>query len=86
MSILCARTSISGSKSRDPYFAPPSLPPTCLSPLPPAYRAFPCPRPAVDLHQMSNCIAFAGGKYDILSGRDEVLLSALAMGAKGGVG
>lgn len=39
-----------------------------------------------DLHIMANCIAFAGGQYDVLSGRDEVLLAGLAMGCKGAVG
>ena len=32
------------------------------------------------------CLDFAGGAYDILWGRDEMLLGALATGAKGGVG
>lgn len=39
-----------------------------------------------DLHDLSSCITFAGGAYDVLSGRDEVLLGALAMGARGAVG
>lgn len=39
-----------------------------------------------DMHIFANCVAFADGKYDILSGRDEVLLAALAMGATGAVG
>jgi len=39
-----------------------------------------------DMHIYANCVAFGGGAYDILSGRDEVLLAALAMGATGAVG
>ena len=33
-----------------------------------------------------NCVAFAGGKYDIPFGSDEMLLGALAVGGVGGVG
>ena len=36
-----------------------------------------------DMHVFANCVAFGGGAYDILSGRDEVLLAALAMGSGG---
>ena len=39
-----------------------------------------------DLHMFANCVAFEGGAYDILSGRDEALLGFLAMGGKGAVG
>ena len=39
-----------------------------------------------DMHIFANCVAFAGGAYDILSGRDEALLSALGMGGRGAVG
>lgn len=34
----------------------------------------------------SSCMHFQNGKYDLLWGRDECLLSALAVGAKGAVG
>jgi N-acetylneuraminate lyase len=33
-----------------------------------------------------SCLHYANGKYDILWGRDETFLSALAIGAKGAVG
>ena len=33
-----------------------------------------------------SCLNFANGKYDMLWGRDENLLSALVLGAQGGVG
>jgi len=39
-----------------------------------------------DLMDFKSCIDFSGGKYDILWGRDECLLAAMAMGAKGAVG
>lgn len=39
-----------------------------------------------DLMDFRKCLTFDGGKYDVLWGIDEVLLSALAMGACGGVG
>lgn len=39
-----------------------------------------------DLHIFANCLAFAGGAYDMLPGKDEQLLGFLAMGAKGAVG
>jgi N-acetylneuraminate lyase len=39
-----------------------------------------------DFHILANCVAFAGGFYDVLSGKDEMLLAALAMGCTGAVG
>lgn len=39
-----------------------------------------------DFMDYLSCINFKGGKYDILWGRDETFLSALAVGAKGAVG
>jgi len=39
-----------------------------------------------DLDDLAACIAFADGRYNMLFGSDEVLLSALEVGAKGGVG
>lgn len=39
-----------------------------------------------DLMDFLSCVNFKNGKYDMLWGRDESLLSALAVGAKGGVG
>lgn len=39
-----------------------------------------------DFMDYQSCINFADGKYDMLWGRDENMLSALAVGAKGGVG
>jgi len=39
-----------------------------------------------DLHAFATCVAFAGGAYDCLSGRDEALLGFLAMGGVGAVG
>jgi dihydrodipicolinate synthase/N-acetylneuraminate lyase len=39
-----------------------------------------------DLHVFSSCVAFADGRFDILYGRDEQALGALAMGAKGFIG
>lgn len=39
-----------------------------------------------NLMDYRQCVQFAGGKYDILFGRDEILLAALAMGAQGAVG
>ncbi|MBE3096690.1 MAG: dihydrodipicolinate synthase family protein [Planctomycetes bacterium] len=32
------------------------------------------------------CLAFEGGRYDMLFGRDEILLAGLALGARGAVG
>jgi N-acetylneuraminate lyase len=34
----------------------------------------------------SNCVAYAGGKYDIAYGRDEAMLGGLATGARGSIG
>ncbi|MEN7550706.1 dihydrodipicolinate synthase family protein [Rapidithrix thailandica] len=39
-----------------------------------------------DLMDFSLCLQFKDQKYDLLWGRDECLLAAMAMGAKGGVG
>lgn len=39
-----------------------------------------------DFMDFLSCIHFADGKYDMLWGRDENLLSALVLGARGGVG
>jgi len=39
-----------------------------------------------DLHIYSNCVAACGGRFDILYGKDEQGLGALAMGAKGFIG
>jgi len=39
-----------------------------------------------DLMRLQACLAFEGGKYDILYGTDEALLAAVALGVKGGVG
>lgn len=39
-----------------------------------------------DFMDFLSCLHFAGGKYDMLWGRDENLLSALVLGARGGVG
>lgn len=39
-----------------------------------------------DFMDFLSCVNFKNGKYDMLWGRDESLLSALAVGAKGGVG
>jgi len=39
-----------------------------------------------DLMDFKSCMDFAAGRYNILWGRDEVLLAALSMGAKGAVG
>jgi N-acetylneuraminate lyase len=39
-----------------------------------------------NLMDYSRCLNFEGGRYNILFGRDEILLSALAMGATGAVG
>lgn len=41
---------------------------------------------ASTLHEYQACLNYKGGKYDILFGYDEMLLSALALGAKGAVG
>ncbi len=39
-----------------------------------------------DLMDYGRCLVVEGGKYDMLFGRDEILLSALALGARGAVG
>ncbi len=39
-----------------------------------------------NLMDYRRCLEFEGGRYDILFGRDEILLAALSMGAKGAVG
>ena len=39
-----------------------------------------------DLHLYSNCVQAEGGRYDVLYGKDEQALGALAMGARGFVG
>lgn len=39
-----------------------------------------------DFMDFLSCLHFADGKYDMLWGRDENLLSALVLGARGGVG
>jgi N-acetylneuraminate lyase len=39
-----------------------------------------------DLDDFGRCLRHAGGKYDILFGRDELLHSALKLGARGAVG
>lgn len=40
--------------------------------------------PTVD--EFQECLAFDGGRYTVLFGRDEMLLSGLCVGAQGGVG
>ncbi|QOV88854.1 dihydrodipicolinate synthase family protein [Humisphaera borealis] len=39
-----------------------------------------------DLMRLQSCLAFEGGKYEVLFGTDEILLATLALGIKGGVG
>ncbi|MDO8538975.1 MAG: dihydrodipicolinate synthase family protein [Opitutaceae bacterium] len=39
-----------------------------------------------DLEDYARCLRFADGRYDVLFGRDELLLSALSLGARGAVG
>jgi N-acetylneuraminate lyase len=39
-----------------------------------------------NLMDYAQCVAFEDGKFDILFGRDEILLSALTLGANGAVG
>lgn len=41
---------------------------------------------ASTLHEYQACLAYKNGKYDILFGFDEMLLPALAVGAKGAIG
>jgi N-acetylneuraminate lyase len=39
-----------------------------------------------DLMDYAACLALAGGRFDCLFGRDEILLSALVLGARGAIG
>lgn len=39
-----------------------------------------------DMLDFSACLRFEGGRFDILFGRDEMLLAGLALGAKGAIG
>jgi len=39
-----------------------------------------------DLMGLQSCLAFGGGKYNILYGTDQVMLATLALGVKGAVG
>lgn len=39
-----------------------------------------------DLMDYARCAAFDGGRYDLLFGRDEILLAGLALGARGAIG
>ena len=39
-----------------------------------------------DLHIYANCVAACGGRFDVLYGKDEQALGALAMGARGFIG
>jgi Dihydrodipicolinate synthase/N-acetylneuraminate lyase len=41
---------------------------------------------ASTLHEYQACLNYGGGKFDVLFGYDELLLSALAVGAKGAIG
>ncbi len=41
---------------------------------------------AATIHEYQACLHYKGGKYDILFGYDELLLPALAVGAKGAIG
>lgn len=41
---------------------------------------------APDLHDFRKCLTLDEGRYDMLWGMDETLISAMAMGAEGGVG
>ena len=41
---------------------------------------------ASTLHEYQACLNYKGGKFDILFGYDEMLLGALAVGAKGAIG
>lgn len=41
---------------------------------------------APTLHEYQACLSYEDGRYDILYGTDEMLLSALAVGAKGAIG
>lgn len=39
-----------------------------------------------NLMEFGNCVAFDGGRYNLLYGRDEILLAGLATGAHGAIG
>lgn len=39
-----------------------------------------------DSYEMLDCIRFGGGRYDILHGHDETLVTGLLLGATGGIG
>ena len=39
-----------------------------------------------NLMEFGNCVAFGGGRYNLLYGRDEILLAGLATGAHGAIG
>ncbi|MFP4058120.1 MAG: dihydrodipicolinate synthase family protein [Candidatus Brocadiia bacterium] len=39
-----------------------------------------------DLMDYTRCVGMEGGRYDMLFGRDEILLSALVLGARGAIG
>ncbi|MCK9222453.1 MAG: dihydrodipicolinate synthase family protein [Limnochordia bacterium] len=41
---------------------------------------------APTLHEFQGCVRFARGRFDVLFGVDEMMLGALAMGAKGAIG
>ncbi len=41
---------------------------------------------ASTLHEYQSCLNYKNGKFDILFGYDELLLSALVIGAKGAIG
>jgi N-acetylneuraminate lyase len=41
---------------------------------------------APTVHEFQTCLEFAGGRFDMLWGSDEMLLSALVVGARGAVG
>ncbi len=41
---------------------------------------------ASTLHEYQACLGYKGGKFDVLSGYDEMLLPALAVGAEGAIG
>jgi N-acetylneuraminate lyase len=41
---------------------------------------------ASTLHEYQACLGYKNGKYDVLSGYDEMLLPALAVGAQGAIG
>lgn len=41
---------------------------------------------ATTIHEYQACLHYKGGKFDMLYGYDELLLSALAVGAKGAIG